>query len=362
MSAHRRPLRGAQEHWQAVVAPRSRDGQAVVAPRSRDGRRFRVCQPERPRCKGFGLSGCHFGDRCSHLHALDGLQDVREEAMMDELRGLVYVHKMEDRKVGRGSISLLLRTLATGGIYETQAVEAAELLLCNAFPSKKLLGKLMAGCIVNHFPGEHELCAKDRMARLLRTQPFCPKTFILPEEQQLLEAEEPEAVWILKPCQLGEGRHIEICKTLEIPSRHCTASRYISDPLLINGRKVDFRLYVLLTALQPLSAHVFRQGLVRFCSGDYRNATYEQLSAHLSNNALQTKSQRHATGQNWSLEQLWSYLDAQSEQHFSSKELWQRILRAIRDALTLWQPCAMKYMTPEVERAARLQRNIRLLI
>ena len=345
MSGHRRPLRGAQEHWQAAVASRS-NGEG----------RFRVCHPERPRCKGFGLVGCHFGDHCTHLHTVDGVRDVREQSGSGgEVWGHVFLHKMEDRKVGRGSISLLLRTLATGGIYETEAPEAADLLLCNAFPSRRLLAKLREGCRVNHFPGEHELCCKDRMARLLRTQAFCPTTFILPEEQHLLEAQaEPEAVWILKPCQLGEGRHIEICKTPEIPRRHCTASRYISDPLLVAGRKVDLRVYVLLTAFQPLSAHVFREGLVRFCSGDYREAGYEQLSAHISNNAVQTKSQRHATGQNWSLEQLWRHLDAESEGP-SSKEVWQRILRLVRDALTLWQPKAMKYMTPEVERVACLQ-------
>jgi len=90
---------------------------------------------------------------------------------------------MEDRKVGKGSISLILRTLATGGFVPTSEPTDADLVLANAFPSRNLLSKFSPGCMINHFPGEHELCSKDRMAKLLRHMPFCPQTFVLPEEE-----------------------------------------------------------------------------------------------------------------------------------------------------------------------------------
>ena len=327
--------------------------------------RFRPPKPERPLCKRFSLpEGCPFHDECTHLHSLDGIHDVRDalEVAHADAGGTtgtagtaprVFLHKMEDRKVGKGSISLIIRTLATGGFVQTNEPGDADLVLANAFPSSNLLSKIPPGCTINHFPGEHELCCKDRMAKLLRGMPFCPETFILPEEEKQFEAVlsgEPEGIWILKPCQLGEGRHIEIVQGLNLvlPERRqrlqrCTASRYLANPLLIEGRKVDLRVYVVVTQLSPvLRALIFREGLVRFCSGSYREAGLEELGAHISNNAVQTKTTRHASGQNWTLEQLWCHL---SKTGICSETVWRRIVRTARDALTLWQTKALAYVT-----------------
>ena len=188
------------------------------------------------------------------------------------------------------------------------------------------------------------------MARLLRGQSFCPETFVLPAETKEFEIAcraEPDIAWILKPCQLGEGRHIEILTSKNVFERHqgrsCVASRYINQPLQVLGRKIDFRVYVLVAEIHPeLRAFVFREGLVRFCSGNYEEAGYEKLQAHISNNAVQTKSSRHASGQNWTLQQLWSYLEEESC-GVHPQTIWQRILRMVRDALTLWQPKALTY-------------------
>ena len=340
--AYRRSLAGAQNQWRAV--------EALLQQESKQ--RFRPPNPERPPCKRFSLpEGCPFKENCTHLHSLDGINDVRDAVRIPDAAQMsaaprVFLHKMEDRKVGKGSISLILRTLATGGFVPTNDPEDANLVLANAFPSRNLLSKFAPGCTVNHFPGEHELCCKDRMAKLLRKMPFCPETFILPEEEKKFDAVlEPKSVWILKPCQLGEGRHIEILQGGSIPERQqrsCVASRYIANPLLIEGRKVDLRVYVAVTQLCPaLRAFLFREGLVRFCSGNYTEAGLEELGAHISNNAVQTKTSRHASGQNWTLEQLWCHF--RTKTHICPRTVWRRIIRTARDALTLWQSKALGY-------------------
>ncbi|CAE7668452.1 TTLL2 [Symbiodinium necroappetens] len=311
----RRSLAGSQTKWQAVEAMLQQETK----------QRFRPPMPERPPCKRFSMEGgCPFGSSCTHLHSIDGILDVRdgplESCEAAEAAPKVFLHKMEDRKVGRGSVSLLVRTLATGGFLTVDRPEHADLLLSNAFPSVSLLSKLRPGCTINHWPGEYELCSKDRMARLLRGLPFCPSTYILPHEWPQLASEcsdMKEALWISKPCQLGEGRHIQIWRSTDLanlwqssgdafgPLGSCVVSRYIPNPLLVEGRKIDVRVYAMVTSLQPLEAFVFREGLVRICGATYDRITFQDLSAHVSNNAVQTKASRHASGRNLTLQQLW---------------------------------------------------------
>jgi hypothetical protein len=46
-------------------------------------------------------------------------------------------------------------------------------------------------------------------------------------------------------------------------------SKYIPNPLLINGHKVDLRIYVVITSYEPLRIYVYKEGLVRFASEEY---------------------------------------------------------------------------------------------
>lgn len=92
--AYRRSPVGAQNQWRAVKAMRAVAG----AP----NQRFHPPTPERPHCKRFGTpEGCPFGDDCTHLHSLDGINDLRDEVQKPPSADAprVFLHKMEDRKV-----------------------------------------------------------------------------------------------------------------------------------------------------------------------------------------------------------------------------------------------------------------------
>ena len=78
-------------------------------------------------------------------------------------------------------------------------------------------------------------------------------------------------MWIVKPTNSSRGRGIYIIDdvsevNLEDPS---IISKYIADPLLINGHKFDLRIYVAVTSYEPLRVYVFKEGLVRFASEEY---------------------------------------------------------------------------------------------
>ena len=91
----------------------------------------------------------------------------------------------------------------------------------------------------------------------------------------------------MKPCASSQGRGIFLTShTSEIPhDRPCLISRYISNPLLIDGFKFDMRIYVAVTSVEPLRMYVYREGLARFATERYSKDLrhLDDLFMHLTN-------------------------------------------------------------------------------
>ena len=52
--------------------------------------------------------------------------------------------------------------------------------------------------------------------------------------------------------------------------------RYVEDTMLLDGRKFDLRLYVLVTRLEPLEVYLCKEGLVRVCTESYVQTVEEK--------------------------------------------------------------------------------------
>jgi len=79
----------------------------------------------------------------------------------------------------------------------------------------------------------------------------------------------------------------------EVPlNESLVISKYIDNPLLINGLKFDIRLYVLVTSFEPLKIYIYNEGLVRFASEAYNNSSIKSnIYAHLTNYSINKKSE-----------------------------------------------------------------------
>ena len=105
---------------------------------------------------------------------------------------------------------------------------------------------------------------------------------------------EESAVMILKPSDLAEGRGIEIHNKVStiIKSKAHLAQRYIMNPMLIDKKKFDFRIYVTVTSLNPLNIYIYTEGFLRKCSKEY-SADASKINdkfIHLTNYEVQKKS------------------------------------------------------------------------
>eukprot|EP00124_Ichthyophonus_hoferi_P005577 Ihof_evm1s847 gene=Ihof_evmTU1s847 len=160
--------------------------------------------------------------------------------------------------------------------------------------------------VVNFIPGVHqESYFKDRFC--MNTQSFVRRhkdnpaaiaglldCFVIPEQSsQLIETASlhKDKVWIGKLASESSGHGIEIYPGVEsLKKKDITKTRviqsYVDKPFLIdsNGgmRKIDLRLYVVVTSLDPLRIYIHPAGQVKVAQAVYNN-NYTDEFAHISN-------------------------------------------------------------------------------
>ena len=159
---------------------------------------------------------------------------------------------------------------------------------------------------------------------------FIPDTYILPNEykdfhhhfEMLRQQGDPKKnIWIVKPANLSRGRGIHLIDDLrEVQVDDLSViSRYITNPLLINGHKFDLRIYVLVTSYDPLRIYVFKEGLARFASVSYSSKIdKDNKFMHLTNYSINKKNDKFVkneeageddVGFKWSLSAFCKHLD-----------------------------------------------------
>lgn len=210
---------------------------------------------------------------------------------------------------------------------------------------------------MNHFVGSHHnfgcKAGMERNLRDLRTRTkgafgtCVPRTWNLPEQRSEFDAalKEPGATntrYIVKPARGSCGRGIRIVRgddtatwenffahsslphattaAVQPPAANGDAAsaaiadssssppqppkwlstmnvvqEYIESPLLVGGRKFDFRLFVGVTSFDPLKVYLHSEGLVRFAAQRYDDDAIENTFSHLTNYSIGRRLEQPAT-------------------------------------------------------------------
>lgn len=163
---------------------------------------------------------------------------------------------------------------------------------------------------INHFPGMHEICRKDLLARnmnrMLKLYPkeyqIFPKTWHLPADYGdavKFARQHRNRTYILKPDQGAQGRGISLTKSLKdvSPTEHIICQLYVNRPLLIDGFKFDLRVYALITCIDPLRVYVYNEGLARFATSPYhepKGHNTTNMYMHLTNYSVNKHSRTYS--------------------------------------------------------------------
>ncbi|XP_062314172.1 protein polyglycylase TTLL10 [Osmerus eperlanus] len=180
-----------------------------------------------------------------------------------------------------------------------------------------------------------------RGLRRLKMEEFFPATFrmdVRDEREAFFSQQEGVhgediSMWICKPTGLNQGRGIFLLQSREdisafrlklqsnaesqcnkkIPVRVPQArivQRYVTNPLLLKGRKFDVRSYFLIACTRPYMVF-FRHGYVRLTCELY-DPNSNNLSAHLTNQYMQKKNPLYSVLKEetvWSMERFNTYVN-----------------------------------------------------
>eukprot|EP00294_Goniomonas_avonlea_P008243 CAMPEP_0114559162 /NCGR_PEP_ID=MMETSP0114-20121206/10775_1 /TAXON_ID=31324 /ORGANISM="Goniomonas sp, Strain m" /LENGTH=726 /DNA_ID=CAMNT_0001744615 /DNA_START=76 /DNA_END=2256 /DNA_ORIENTATION=+ len=203
---------------------------------------------------------------------------------------------------------------------------------------------------INYFPAMNEMCKKKALYRCLkrlrRTSGnklfFFPPTYVLPEDwdefREQVAVRKPKT-FIVKPDAGCQGAGIYLVRTGNgheprvDPNDRVIIQRYIHRPLLIDDFKFDFRVYILVTSVDPLRSYIFNDGLARFCTRKYSVPTAKNVDSrlmHLTNYSLNKFSENFQHSEDYSegsKRSLDAVLNRLAEEGKDIPEFW----RAIHD-------------------------------
>lgn len=176
---------------------------------------------------------------------------------------------------------------------------------------------------------------REALATYRGDKSFTFPCWVLPKDRLSLEKEMNKTVssWIVKPSGQGEGHGIFVVNYFdEILNRNLAIDNFVvqpllTDPYLVEGRKFDFRTYVLVTSMVPLRAYIYKEGLVRFAASKYnQNATKGGSEKQYLTNTSVGKKYVHLSNLTWTFQKLKTHF---ADQDIDGEKVFDRINEAI---------------------------------
>ena len=117
---------------------------------------------------------------------------------------------------------------------------------------------------------------------------FYPRTFAMPQDYEqltVLKVAEPDTLWMAKPTGSKNGLGIQVLTDpTEAPQmKGILVQQYVNPPFLVSGLKFNFRLYVIVTDVEPLRLYVYDEALLYFSGEKFHAEDTGTLASHITN-------------------------------------------------------------------------------
>ena len=247
----------------------------------------------------------------------------------------------------------LLRLLYLNGLYRSYVELGNHNLFIASFPYYILkergknhrINKYQK--VFNHI-GCELFSNKDHLYSMYRSQKelfpndytFMKETFLYPEDKEIILKKfsnykiDKNNLWIVKPKNGSTGKGVHIFKNLENESNDFLISKYLINPHLINGKKYDLRIYVLVTGLKPLKIYINKEGLARIAAEKFslNEESYNNAFIHLTNTGVNKHSKEYVFAKDFNSENA-NKLSLHTYQKYLSKENanYDLIMKKIKD-------------------------------
>ena len=199
----------------------------------------------------------------------------------------------------------------------------------------------------------------------LMKQKFCddfnymPETYNYPEEKGIINDKftnyklNLNDLWLIKPVNKCGGYGIDILTSLKFAKlKNFIITKYITNLHLINEKKYDLRMFILISGLKPLRIYFFKEGLVRIASEKYSLNTknINNKFVHLTNRGINklNKNYHFPNGLNDIKANAWNILTY--KKYLSSLNIhWENIREKIKDIIIKSIISVYKNLTEENE-------------
>ena len=166
-------------------------------------------------------------------------------------------------------------------------------------------------CYFNRYPRSNVICRKRQFSILMRKYQkyfpyefdFIPNTIVLPDEYKAFKKhmeQKPVKAMLAKPSRGKGGEGIFFVKSYKdirketMKTYEYIVQDYLEKPLLVDDKKFDFLMYLLVTGTDSMTAYLAFEGMTRFCTEEYiqpksvnnPDGERDDLMAHLTNYTL----------------------------------------------------------------------------
>lgn len=137
---------------------------------------------------------------------------------------------------------------------------------------------------INHIPGNQCLISKSLLGSTTDSK-YVPKAFLNIDDVKKYTKTHPDKRFVVK---LKTNRGVVLQHVSEMNFTNTDsyndyfAMEFVEDPLLFNGHKFDFAVYVIITSINPLRLYYYNKNIImRFCPKTYNTSDPEDRDSYV---------------------------------------------------------------------------------